>query len=151
MTKPVAVIDTNVVVSGLISQQTDSPPCYILDEMLSGEVSFLLSLDLLTEYRHVLLRPKMKKLHHLTEDEIDGILTAISVNGQVRYPPRSPNHGPDPGDQHIWDLMDSYPDAVLVTGDMALQKFKNTKGIVLSPKEFVAHLKGAHPNRLGYL
>ncbi|GJL64618.1 MAG: hypothetical protein NPIRA04_32720 [Nitrospirales bacterium] len=140
MTKPVAVIDTNVVVSGLISQQTDSPPCYILDEMLAGNISFLLSLDLLTEYRQVLLRPKMKKLHQLTEDEVDNILTAISVNGQVRDPPLSPNPGPDPGDQHIWDLMDAYPDAVLVTGDVALQEFRNTKSIVLSPKVFVSNL-----------
>ncbi len=50
------VVDTNVLVSGLIGSQVSSPPCRIVDEMLHGSFGFLLSLDLLAEYRKVLLR-----------------------------------------------------------------------------------------------
>jgi len=56
---PPAVVDTNVGVSAFISGQADSSPCRILDGMLCGGFSFWLSLDLLHEYRTVLLRPKI--------------------------------------------------------------------------------------------
>lgn len=76
---PPAVVDTNVVVIAFLSGQANSPPSRILDGMLCGEFVFWLSLDLLQEYRTVLLRPKIKKLHGLTEQEIDQILTIITT------------------------------------------------------------------------
>ncbi len=74
MKNRLTVIDTNVVVSGLITGQTDSPPARIVDAMLRGDFPFLLSLDLLAEYRNVLLRPKIKKVHRLSEEEVDSII-----------------------------------------------------------------------------
>ena len=132
-----AVVDTNVFVSGLISKQSDSPPCEIVDEMLVGGFPFLLSLDLLTEYRTVLLRPKIKKLHGLTEKQVDTILTAVTVNGMMRDPNSRPTKGLDPGDQPIWDLLGTYPKAVLVTGDRPLRVIVQKKGLALSSQEFV--------------
>jgi len=43
--------------------------------MLAGRIVFLLSAELLDEYRAVTLRPRIKKLHGLGESEIDKILT----------------------------------------------------------------------------
>ena len=70
MTPLAAVIDTNVVVSGLIGGEHQSPTTAILDAMLGGSFTFLLSLDLLAEYREVLLRPAIRRRHGLTDAEV---------------------------------------------------------------------------------
>ena len=87
MKNRLAVVDTNVVVSGLITGQTDSPPARIVDAMLRGDFPFLLSLDLLAEYRNVLLRPKIKKVHRLSEEEVDSIIIQMTANGMIRDTP----------------------------------------------------------------
>lgn len=55
------VIDTNVVVAGLITRANDSPVRRLLDGLLAGTIPFVLSQDLLAEYRRVLLRPAIRK------------------------------------------------------------------------------------------
>ena len=131
------VVDTNVLVSGLITSHVGSPPCRIVDEMLHGSFGFLLSLDLLAEYRNVLLRPKIKALHCLTENEVDEVLTTITTNGIMKEPKRGQAQEVNPGDQHIWDLMESASDTLLVTGDLVLKKSLPMNAIVFSPLEFV--------------
>ena len=63
MTAAVAIIDANVVVSGFVSSKQDSSVVLILEGMRSGSFRFLLSTPLFNEYREVLLRPKLRKLH----------------------------------------------------------------------------------------
>lgn len=137
MPHPLTVIDTNVVVSGLMTDQSESPPFQIVDDMLRGSFSFLLSLDLLAEYRKVLLRPKIKKRHGLSDEEIDPILTQMTTNGMMREPQGVPTISPDPGDQHVWDLVGIHPNTVLVTGDQALRKMAGKHSTVFLPQEFV--------------
>jgi len=120
-----------------MTDQSESPPFHIMDEMLRGSFSFLLSLDLLAEYQRVLLRPKIKKRHGLSVEEIDTILTQITTNGMVREPQGVPIKGPDPGDHHIWDLVGIHSNTVLVTGDQALRKIAGKHPTVFSPQEFV--------------
>jgi predicted nucleic acid-binding protein len=55
---PIYIIDTNVVVAGLITAQTDSPVARILDSMLGAAFPFVLLPALLAEYRAVLARPR---------------------------------------------------------------------------------------------
>jgi len=134
---PPAVVDTNVVVSAFLSGQANSPPSRILDGMLCGEFVFWLSLDLLQEYRTVLLRPKIKKLHGLTEQEIDQILTIMTTNGMIREPRPAPTRKENPGDQHIWNLVEHSVGTVLITGDLPLKRSRPLHLTVLSPQEFV--------------
>lgn len=131
------VIDTNILVSALITNQNKSPTCQIVDGMLRGRFPFLLSLDLLAEYRTVLLRQKIQKLHGLTEEEIDIIVTEITATGMVRDPPTVRIKGLDPGDQHVWDLVNFHQNTTLVTGDHALRKIALNHFSVLTPQEFV--------------
>ena len=56
-------IDTNVFVAGILSNNVDNPMARIVDAMLDGRVMHLLSHALLQEYRNVLLRSKLRKLH----------------------------------------------------------------------------------------
>jgi len=136
-----AVIDTNVVVSGVLSGDPDSPTAWILDSMLKGVFSFLLSTPLLAEYRQVLLRPRIRSLHGLTEEEVDALLTEIIVNGIMREP-EIRTKAPDPGDNHLWALLESQERAVLVTGDRALIKNSPAHLSVMSPAQFAAMFGG---------
>jgi putative PIN family toxin of toxin-antitoxin system len=137
MRRPV-VVDTNVVVAGLISSPSDSPVCRVLDGMLSGSFPFLLSAELLDEYRRVLLRPALKKLHGLSVRQVDIVLTEIAANAVIREPEGGGAHNaPDPGDDHLWRLLAIVRGALLVTGDRALLKRPPDFASVVSPRDFV--------------
>ena len=81
-----AVIDTNVVVAGVLTGRADSPTAQILDGMCNGAFPFLLSTALLAEYREVFLRKKIRALHGLGQRDIDILLTAVAANAIVREP-----------------------------------------------------------------
>ena len=136
MTARILIIDTNVVVAGLLTSNPDSPTRCILDGMLSGQFPYLLSADLLAEYREVLLRPKMMAFHGLREVEIDQILTEIVANAVLRDPlPKDAAEVPDPGDAHLWALLACEDGAALVTGDKLLLDNPPKGGIILEPTE----------------
>ncbi len=119
MTAKVFVVDTNVLVAGLITAEVNSPTALILDAMLSGGMAYLLSPALLQEYRAVLVRPRIQALHGLTEDEVDTLLTEIVAIAVWREP--APAVGaPDPGDDHLWALLACEAGCMLVTGDRLL-------------------------------
>jgi len=130
------IIDTNVVVSGLLTAQDDAPVAQILDGMLSAAFPFALSPALLAEYHKVLLRPQIKKLHRLTMAEVEAILTDIAHHAIV-IDPRPADAAPDPGDQLLWDLLNERMDLVLVTGDKLLLTNMAMRGRVVSPRSFV--------------
>lgn len=135
------IIDTNVVVAGLLTAHADSPVARILDGMLSAKFAFVVSQALVAEYRAVLLRPKLSKLHGLSEDEVDAVLTDMVRHAIVLVPVRGQSGtpvAPDPGDQLLWDLLAARPDLVLVTGDKLLLQDKGMQPRVLSPQEFFA-------------
>ncbi|MFN2238607.1 MAG: putative toxin-antitoxin system toxin component, PIN family [Thermoanaerobaculia bacterium] len=138
MRLPPAAIDTNVVVSGMLTADPESPTARILDGMLEGRFSYLLSIELLAEYREVLLRPRIRKVHRLSDAEIDVLLTAIALNAIVVAPAESPEAAPDRGDQHLWNLIHAYPGSILVSGDALL--LQSTR--VVPPREFIRLLEG---------
>ncbi|MGH8719613.1 MAG: putative toxin-antitoxin system toxin component, PIN family [Burkholderiales bacterium] len=131
-----AVVDTNVVVAGLLTRIADSPTARILDAMRKGAFPFLLSTALLAEYREVLLREKIRALHGLSGRDVDIILTAIAANAIVREP-ETLRGAPDAKDNHLWSLLQSDANSVLVTGDHALAESPPPKSAVLQPREFV--------------
>ena len=112
------IIDTSVLVAGILSNNIDSSTARIVNAMLEGRIMHLLSPALLQEYREVLLRPKLCKLHGLSKAEVDQILSEITANAIWREPAES-HSAPDPGDDHLWSLLQS-TDAILVTGDQLL-------------------------------
>lgn len=130
-----AVIDTNVVVAGLLTGSADSPTARILDGMCRGAFPFLLSIALLAEYREVLLRKKIVALHRLSARDVDVLLIALAANAIVREP--EPRTGvPDANDDHLWSLVQSEANCVLVTGDQALRDSPPPKCSVLAPRQF---------------
>ena len=133
------IIDTNVVVAGLLTSHADSPVARILDAMLGATFTFVLSEALLAEYRTVLLRPRLCKLHGLSEAEIDVVLIDIARHAIVLTPFKTAATplAPDPGDQFLWDLLATRRDLVLVTGDKLLLRDEAMQHRVISPQTFV--------------
>ena len=137
MSRQAVIVDTNVVVAGLLTGNAASPVARILDGMLAGAFPYALSEALLAEYRAVLVRPHLRKLHGLTVREIETLLTDIAFNAIMLVPaPAQP--APDPGDQLLWDLLAAHPDLFLVTGDKLLLRDPGMQGRVVGPAEFAA-------------
>ena len=137
------IIDTNVVVAGLLTSRSDSPVAQILDGMLAAAFAFVVSEALLSEYRAVLLRPKLARLHGLTADEVDSLLTDIARHAIVLVPPSGPSGGPiapDLGDQLLWSLLATRDDLVLVTGDKLLLGDPAMQERIIQPQTLMARL-----------
>ena len=137
MSRQPVIVDTNVVVAGLLSGSDTSLVVRVLDGMLAASFPFVVSEALLAEYRTVLLRPPVRKLHGLTVAEVEIILTDIAQNAIVLVPAASPR-APDPGDQLLWDLLGADPRLLLVTGDKLLLQDAAMQGRILSARDFVA-------------
>lgn len=136
-----AVIDTNVIVAGLLTARADSPVARILDGMLSAAFPYAISEALLAEYGAVLRRPSLRKLHGLTSEEIDTILVEL-VQHATLLDPKPARPAPDHGDQLLWELLAAHPDVILVTGDKLLIRNSDEKGRVISPADFVKKWMG---------
>lgn len=137
---PPAVVDTNVVVSGLLTTQANSPVVRILDGMLAAAFAYVISDALLAEYRTVLRRTPLRKVHRLTSGEIDAVLVDLAQHAIVLGPVLAPvptRSAPDPGDQHLWELLALRDDLVLVTGDKRLQRDRSMGSRILAPAAFV--------------
>lgn len=120
MSRRAVVVDTSVVVAGLLTGNATSRVARILDGMLAAAFPFVVSEALLAEYRAVLVRPALRKLHGLTVADVDTLLTDIAQHAIV-LAPGSGSPAPDPGDQLLWDLLATRADLLPITGDKALQ------------------------------
>ncbi|AJD47657.1 nucleic acid binding protein [Isoalcanivorax pacificus W11-5] len=131
------VVDTCVLVSGVLS--SGGPPARILDQMLTAQVRYALSLPLLAEYRTVLLRPKLLARHSLAVEEVDQLLEALILPAVIVDPvPPATLQAPDPGDQHLWDLLCYREDLTLLTGDRLLLEQAPESLSLMPPTDWVA-------------
>ena len=131
------VVDTNVLVAGLLTADTESPPAKILDAMLEGELRFLLCVELLAEYRTVMLRKRIQKHHGLEVSEVDALLEALATDAIVADITGRTEVAPDPADNFLWQLLAARPGAGLITGDFSLQKKPPSGTRVISPRQWL--------------
>lgn len=68
-----AVIDTNVIVSALITKNPQSPPNMVLREVLDGKIIPLYHTEIIEEYREVLSRTKF----HLKAETIQTLISLL--------------------------------------------------------------------------
>jgi len=135
------IVDTNVVVAGLLTASDTSPVARMLDCMLRAAMPFVVSEALLAEYHAVLVRPGLRKQHGLTISEIETLLTTVAQHAIV-LEPATAVPAPDPGDQLLWDLLAARPDLILVTGDKRLIQDPGMSGRVITPSAFLAGSRG---------
>jgi uncharacterized protein len=137
VSRPAIIVDTNVVVAGLLTARADSPVARILDGMLGAAFPFVVSEALLAEYRTVLVRPNLRKLHGLTVTDVEIILTDLAQHAIVLAPVAVPP-APDPADPLLWGLLAARPGLLLVTGDKVLLRDAGMRGRVISTQTFMA-------------
>jgi len=136
--KPAAIVDTNVVIAGLPLEGNPLPVAAILQRMLKGELRFVVSTALLDEYRDVLDRPPLRKLHGLGDEALHALLARIEESAEIVDPAATSAAAPDPGDQMLWDLLAGHADAVLVTSDKLLLRDRWMRGRIVTPDAWLA-------------
>jgi len=136
----------DVVVSGVLSFGRPSlPPALVLAGMIDGRLAFVLSADLLAEYRGVLARPALAERNVWVSADVDGLLADLTMAAYLRQPPAEGAPDPDDpwplapqGDEHIICLLAHEPRAALVSGDQLLLDAVRGWRDVLTPAELVA-------------
>lgn len=131
------VLDTNVVVSGVLSPH--GPPGRILDLVLAGDLTLLHDDRILAEYREVLLRPKFGFRAADVAALLDTFLhEAVSIRARLLDHPL-----PDPDDLPFLEIAVAGSADALVTGN--LRHFPDDavpSGLdVVSPRAFLDHLR----------
>ena len=127
--KVYAVIDTNVLVSALISSRPDSPPLLIMSHVYSGNIVPVFNEDIIAEYREVLYRDKFK----LNPDDIETALKVILDYGlDIEQGTISGEVFPDPKDIVFYEVMMSKTESYLITGNT--RHFPKNP-FVVTPKE----------------
>lgn len=135
---PRAVLDTNVLVSALISP--GGPSAALLLELRAGAFELVVSPLLLEELEDVLARPKLRTW--VTPAESAAYLAVIR-EGSILYadpPPSGATLCADPDDEFLIDLARSASAETIVSGDRHLLDLRPTLP-VLSPAEFLARLR----------
>ncbi len=126
------VIDTNVLVSALISKNSDSATIEVVKACLDGRITPLIHDEILHEYSDVLHRPKF----HFNNEIVSYIISAFTLYGMKVLPTPSGEDLPDKEDLIFYEvaLTKQTDNAFLVTGN--LRHYPN-KIFIVSPAEMV--------------
>jgi len=125
-----AVIDTNVLVSALITHNPLSATSAVVKLMLDGAFVPLYDQDVIEEYKEVLSRPKFKLLPGVAD-----ALVAFFIEHGVEMPRTSFLEPMDDEDGRVfYEITLSKEDSFLVTGN--LKHYPQTHKVV-SPSDFV--------------
>lgn len=133
-----AVIDTNVLVSALLSSHNDAATVLVVEKLFTGEVIPLYSDETLKEYNEVLRRTKF----HFTEETVRRLLQTIEKYGERVIPTPTGQLLPDMKDLPFYEVVveKQENDAYLVTVNM---KHFPTKPFIVTAKEFLDLLSTA--------
>ena len=125
-----AVIDTNVIVSALLSRHQDSATVKILDYLYDRTIVPVYNDEILEEYATVLRRTKF----NFPESTICATLEAIKAGGVKSDRISCEEQLPDPKDIVFYEVALSVEDSYLVTGNT---KHFSKKPFVVTPAELL--------------
>lgn len=119
------VVDTNVLVSGLLNER--GSPGKVVDAVLAGRITVIHSPAILAEYRDVLSRAKFP----FSPDDVESLVETIAETGEWVQPEVSNIPLPDDKDRPFIDAA-RFADCSVVTGNA--RHFPAETGVeVLSP------------------
>lgn len=133
----IVVLDTNVVVSGILVP--GGSPGKVVDLWVKGAFTVAVSPTLIREYLGVLLRPKFHGIG--SPEERTKILEALlGLENTVTVLPKRPLNvvAEDPADNHVLECTEASGAECVVSGDrhlLALQRFGTAE--ILSPALFL--------------
>ena len=127
-----AVIDTNVLLSALLSKKEDTATVKVLDAVFDGKIIPLYHQDILIEYNEVLHREKF----HLREELIRKIIDAFMQYGVEVFPQPTGAILIDMDDLIFYEVAmeKREEDAYLVTGN---QKHYPIRDFIVTPAEMM--------------
>jgi putative PIN family toxin of toxin-antitoxin system len=136
-----AVLDTNVLVSGLVSQK--GPPRQVLDAWLEGRYTLVVSLYLVDELAHVLTYPRIAERVHLTQEGLEAILAALLSQAELTPGElQLPGVTCDPKDDPVVACAVEGQVDYIVSGDQDLLELGEYEGVhVVTPRQFVELLE----------
>ena len=131
-----AVLDTNILVSGILYEA--GPQAKLLRLAKLGKFEVFLSVDIVSELRDVLLRPKF----NLTEKEVDSAIKELLKFCKIIVPSEKLNVvKADPDDNAIIEAAMAGKVHFIVSGDrhlLDIKKFRNVK--IVNTFEFFKEL-----------
>ena len=129
-----AVIDTNVLVSALLTSKSDTATVQVLEAIMNGQIIPLYNEEIISEYEIVLNRPTF----NFTESTVYNYITAIKEKGLLSSRNESNEEYPDPNDAVFYEVALSREDSYVVTGN--LKHFPKTP-IVVTPAQIMEILR----------
>jgi len=128
------VLDTNVLVSSLLSQK--SWPAKILDLILDDYIQVAYDDRILEEYEEVLARPEL----HIPPARMLAVIDHIELSGQFITPKQLSTEGyTDPDDIMFAEVFITSNADALITGNLKHYKpLLKENAVVLSPAQFMA-------------
>ena len=132
-----AVIDTNVLVSALLSRYPDAATVQVVSAISKNGLRPLYNEEIINEYKDVLVRGKFG----FPPKVIESILNKVIQDGLSAERVQSLEIFPDEDDAVFYEVAISKDDAYLVTGNT---KHFPKSPIVVTPAEMVAILKDSN-------
>jgi uncharacterized protein len=130
------VLDTNVLVSGLLSPY--GPPAAIVRMVTSGSLTVCVDARILIEYEEVLARPKFGFAPEAIEALMDYLETASESIASEPLPERLP----DADDEPFLEVLLAGGAVCLVTGNAAHFPLEaRARALVLSPADFLQYFR----------
>jgi hypothetical protein len=136
----IVVLDTNVIISGLLS--STGSPAEIIRHWEAGDFEAVVSPALLSELDRALKYPRVAFALKLSEQQTSEFLRGYALAATHVAPYSSLDEiADDPGDNHVLECAVEGNADIIVSGDKHLLHLKEYHGIViLSPAEFLALL-----------
>ena len=125
-----AVIDTNVLVSALITKKPEAATAKVVRLLLEQEFVPLYDADIIAEYEDVLHRSKFPILKETADALISFIIEYGIESSRVNFTEAMP----DEDDRVFYEVSLSQEDSFLVTGNL---KHYPTSPCVITPADFV--------------
>jgi putative PIN family toxin of toxin-antitoxin system len=128
----IIVLDTNVIVSGILRPY--SKAATILHLLAEGTIKLAYDVRLLSEYRDVLSRPKLK----FSKEDVDAFLDPIEPEGVLVSATPLKFRLPDPDDEPFLEVALAAKAVALVTGNKRHFPKNEYEGVkIIPPAEFL--------------
>lgn len=127
-----AVIDTNVLVSALITHNPEAATAKVVRHLLERDFILMYDEDIIAEYADVLHRAKFPIL----SETADALISHIIENGVEASRINFEEPMPDEDDRVFLEVALSMEDSFLVTGN---QKHYPTSARIITPSQFLEY------------
>jgi putative PIN family toxin of toxin-antitoxin system len=134
-----AVIDTGVLVSGLIHRQGTTGE--VIQALRDGRFTIIYSTPTLIELIDVLGRHPFRQKYHIQQEDITATINLVRLRGELVIPKQEINTCRDPKDNKFLEAAPAGEVDVIVTGDddlLSLHPFEQIS--IFRPAEFLERL-----------